>query len=695
MPRTRPTATLFVAVASVATLVLPTMAQTSPTTAPAAADNVPVKHVSLFSSGVGYFQHAGTVSGNGATTLHFKAEQVNDVLKSLVLQDLDGGSVSSVNYPSLDPLGHALKGFQVDLSESPAIGQLLGQLRGAEVAVTTSGNRLVGKILGVEVRKKPVGETTIESATLNLVTNVGIQSIAIDDATSIQLTDARLQDELNKALAAVASARDSDKKTVTVNFAGTGERRVSLGYVIATPLWKTSYRLVIGDKADEKSNLQGWAIVENQTDSDWNDISLSLVSGRPLSFRMDLYEPMYVERPEVELELFAGLAPPKYAESREELARVSDMPAPAAAAAPQRMMKAGQRSNLFGGAGGADDARFDPLALNVTSSVASQATAGQIGELFQYQLSNITLARQSSAMVPIVTDAIEVDPISIYNPNVLARYPLTGARVKNTTGKNLLQGPITVFQGGSYAGDAQVNNVPPGQTRLISYGIDLQVLVDAEKTDQTQTMQTAKITNGTLEVSNKTVSSRHYKVQNKSPDKAKTVVIEHAKLDGWELVDTDKPAETTDTLYRFERKLDATKEEEVVVRQQRINWQRFALIDVDLGQLVWYAGNDKTPDKVKEALRKAIELRQQQADLERQIAEHQQKLGEITAEQNRIRENLKTIRQESALYGRLMTKLEEQETTIDKTQESVTSLTEQRNAKRSELETYVKGLKVE
>ena len=128
----------------------------------------------------------------------------------------------------------------------------------------------------------------------------------------------------------MAGARDSDKKTVTVNFHGTGDRRVRMGYVVATPVWKTSYRLTLADAKDEKakSNLQGWAIVENQTDSDWNDVSLSLVSGRPpLSFRMDLYQPMYLPRPEAKLELFAGLTPQTYAEARETVA------APAAAAA--------------------------------------------------------------------------------------------------------------------------------------------------------------------------------------------------------------------------------------------------------------------------------------------------------------------------------------------------------------------------
>jgi len=56
--------------------------------------------------------------------------------------------------------------------------------------------------------------------------------------------------------------------------------------------------------------------------------------------------------------------------------------------------------------------------------------------------------------------------------------------VKNTTGKHLLQGPVTVLDGGSYAGDARIDDLPPGQERLISYGVDQQVLVQAKNNKQ-------------------------------------------------------------------------------------------------------------------------------------------------------------------------------------------------------------------
>src|SRR5213079_2900402 len=89
--------------------------------------------------------------------------------------------------------------------------------------------------------------------------------------------------------------------------------------------------------------------------------------------------------------------------------------------------------------------------IDASASVASAASATKLGELFQYTVGSVTLPRQKSAMIPIVTDAVEVERLSIYNQSVLPKNPLYGARLKNTTGKHLLQGPVTVLQGGSYA----------------------------------------------------------------------------------------------------------------------------------------------------------------------------------------------------------------------------------------------------
>jgi len=439
---------------------------------PATAD-IPVRKVVLFSSGVGYFEHAGSVRGNGSTELRFKTGQINDILKSIVLQDQDGGRVGAITYPSQDPLAKTLKSFQVDITQNPSLADLLTQLRGAHVSVQAQAERFSGTILGVEARQKPGEHGEVQVPVLNLLTGASIRAIELQSISNLSLDDPQLQDELTKALSALVQARDQDKKPVTINFSGTGDRRVRIGYVVETPIWKTSYRLLLDDTGSG-GRLQGWAIVENQTESDWNDVSLSLVSGRPISFIMDLYRPLYSTRPTVVPELFAGLRPQEY-----EAGMTADSTRSALGTVPAGGRGGRGAVQLRGRA--QDQAAqqlpmplsevvvtgaTDAWRLDANESVRAVAAAAKMGELFQYTVSDVTLARQKSAMLPIVTDSVEVERLSIYNSSVLRTNPLNGVRVKNTTGKHLLQGPVTVLEKGNYAGDARIDNLPAGQERL-------------------------------------------------------------------------------------------------------------------------------------------------------------------------------------------------------------------------------------
>ncbi len=682
----------------------------SPSTQPAVAAEVPVKEVVLFSSGVGYFEHFGTVQGDGSTDLRFKTNQINDILKSLVLQDLDGGKVAAVTYPSQDPIAKTLKSFQVDITTNPPLADLLNQLRGAKVTITVNGEKTTGVILGVEKKRVTVkgeksDDQTAWTSVLNLVSSGKIVSQPMDPISSIELDDPALQEELSKALVALAGARDQDKKPVKISFTGAGDRRVRLGYVVETPIWKTSYRLILSDAkakpADAPTtqpvladgNLQGWAIVENQTDNDWNNVQLSLISGRPISFVEDLYQPLYIPRPVVTPELYASLRPQVYAGGV-----APRMAAQVAAASPALMSAARHQSlNKSVQAEVAYDAAAAPMAstppMDPTASVASVASAAAIGELFEYTVGSVSLPRQRSAMIPIITDPIEVERVSIYNQNVLAKNPLNGARVKNTTKKHLLAGPITVIDGATYAGDAQIDNLPPGQERLLSYGVDLQLLVDAVDNKTENSLQSGKIVKGVLYLTHKLLQTQNYVAQNKS-DHDKVLIVEHPRQAGWDLVDTQKEIEKTDAVYRFRTPVAAGKSASLNVKQQIVQDETMAILSTDAGPLDFYRQQGSIPQNVKDALTKAISLKTALVDTQRQNEENKTKLSTITTEQTRIRDNLRTVTPNSQYYTRLMTKLNDQETQIEKTQGTVDDLQKKLDTQRQELETYLQNLDV-
>jgi flagellin-like hook-associated protein FlgL len=673
------------------------IAQVAPATS---RQEVPVTTVALFSSGVGYFEHSGIVRGDGTTELRFRTSQMNDVLKSLVLQDEGGGRVTTITYSSQDPLSKSLRSFQVDITANPSMAQLLNQLRGAHVTIQSQAEHLSGTILGVETRHRQQNDkdAVIDVPVLNLLAGAMIRSVELQSVTSLTFDDPQLQDELTKALAALSQSRDQDKKPVLINFIGSGERRVRVGYVVETPVWKTSYRLILDDKS---ARLQGWAIVENQTESDWNNVSLSLVSGRPISFVMDLYAPMYLTRPTVVQARYEELHPQIYAGGFNQDSISSAGSAggavnkrPFAMAAPASPRRIG-----YDAQGRPVTAQLSEVVVTsaeidyAAESVRSMASTAQLGELFEYTVKNVTLPRQKSAMIPIVTESVDIERVSIYNASVLATNPLNGVRLKNTTGKSLLQGPLTVLEKGGYAGDAQIDNLPAGQERLVSYGVDLQMLVNSTRNSMTSAVVTAKIAKGLLYVDRRLVASQEYLADNKS-DKEKVLVVEHPLRQNWTLVDSPKPYEITASVYRFKVAAPAKKTTSLVIKEQSVQTQTMAMLGTDIMQLLAYSRSGEIPTDVRAAVGKAAQLMAAVNDVERQIAQHAQQIADIGTEQNRIRENMKTVGQTSQYYQRLLAKLNDQESSIERLQHERDDLLVKRDAARKDLEDYLRDLTV-
>lgn len=656
-------------------------AQTAPST------TVPMRRVVLFSSGVGYYQHDGVVTGHAATELRFKADQINDVLKSLVLQDRDGGHVNAVTYPSQAPLSRALKSFQVDITSNPSLADLLNQLRGAHVTVHAGQERLTGTILGVESRRKAavVGEPLVVP-TLDLLSDGTIRAIELPSVSGLSLDDPQLQEELTKALAALVQARDQDRKPVMVDFSGTGERRVRIGYIVEAPVWKTSYRLLLGER---RNQLQGWAIVENQTESDWNDVSLSLVSGRPISFVMNLYQPLYATRPTVVPRLFAALHPPIYengVSTRMDSVRMTPTQALGARAGNPAIQIRGATTML-------SEVVVTGMANEEDETVRPVAQANDLGQLFEYSVGNVTLPRQKSAMLPIIADSVGIERVSIFNSSVLPRYALTGVRLTNSTGKLLLQGPMTVLDRDTYAGDARIDDVPAGEQRLLSYGVDLQLTVDVTQDDHVDRLMTGRIVRGVLQLQTRQRYTRAYVARNATAHD-KTLVIEHPRRPGFELVDTQKPIEQLPNLYRFQGLVPANKVATLTVKEEFISSSSIALLGADIGPFLAYARSADIPRTVRDALEKAVQLRQALSQTERDINEHNQQLAQITQEQARIREDMKTVAASTTYYSRLLTKLNDQESSIEKLQREREELITRRDAQRHELDEYLTNLDV-
>lgn len=670
------------------------------------AADLPVKQVQLFSSGVAFYLHEGTVSGSTTVQLRFKAEQINDILKSMVLQDLDGGEVGVVTYGSKDPVEKTLKSFGVDITARPTFGQLLDQLRGVPVEVAAI-KTFTGVILGVEKQRIALNDKNwTEIDVLNVVTDDGIVATPLRDVQRVRLLDEKLDRELREALGVLAGSHDAQKKPVELQFLGQGDRRVRVGYVMESPIWKTTYRLVLDQ--DDQPLLQGWATVENTTDQDWQEVALTLVSGRPISFVMDLYTPLYVPRPVVEPELYASLRPPTYegpmidAEDAKKLAALGYVTGGRGGAREkeddklQRERRAGRMFRpTLSAVKQAQVSAAAPITLGEAVGVASLAQAKAAGEVFVYHIRTpVTLPRQQSALLPIVNKPIEAERFSIYNPAVHDKFPLHGLQLTNTTGLVLTQGPITVFDADTYAGDAQVMDLSPGEKRLISYALDLDTEVTVKSEPKPRQLVSVRIQKGTLIARRKHIDQREYVIKNKA-DRKRAVLVEQDFNPQWALVEPAEAFEQTRDVWRFRKDLQAHSTESLDVRLERYGDERVALMDAGLDDIRIYLRSKVVLPKVVEALQQVATMRTEIDRLTGEKRQRQQQIDGIEADQQRIRQNMQRLPQNSELFVRYVTKLDAQETEIEQLREQIDELKQQETAKRQELQRYLLALNIE
>ncbi len=677
---------------------------------------LPIGQVVLFSSGVGYFQREGQVEGDARVDLSFPVQDINDLIKSMVLRDLDGGHISAVSYDSNAPVEKTLQSFAVNLSANPTFGQILNQARGEKVEVVlqqanaAQPGTLTGSIVGVEQKQEGVDKAVVSVEQLNLWCADGMRSVQLSELQRVRFLNPVMDNEVRKALETLTLSHDTQKKAVSINFVGEGKRNVRVGYVIENPIWKTSYRLVLGKEKEDKPFLQGWAVVENATDEDWKDVRMALVSGRPISFQMDLYTPLYVPRPTVVPELFASLRPVTY---NGDLTH-----ALVSGAFGGRSGEARQAAELDEAEGLAKDAKrkfangagaidLGTYRANVQKGlnermdlggegVSTMATATKLGDFFQYAIDKpVTLPREKAALLPIVNKDVEGVRCSIYDERTQAKFPLLGLKFKNTSGLHLMQGSITVFEGSNYAGDARILDMEPNEERLLSYAVDLGTEVNPVPSSDNGRLVQVKIVKGILHSQTKIRETKTYTIVNRN-DSERLVLVEHPVRNDFHLTDdTTKPAETASDVYRFEVKVPAGKTATQAVTEERVVNEQVQLTNSNDDQMRLFLNSTISSPKVKEGLKQALDLRFALGKTQRDRQELEHQLKDITDDQVRLRANLKEMPPTAAAYKRYLDKFDAQETQIEKVQADIKKLQDVEHQQQKDFEDFLNNFSAE
>lgn len=329
---------------------------------------------------------------------------------------------------------------------------------------------------------------------------------------------------------------------------------------------------------------------------------------------------------------------------------------------------------------------------DAAQSVVSQAEGTERGALFEYAIKTpVSIKKGQAAMVPIVTAPIAGEAVSIYDPVSDAKRALNGFRLKNDTGMHLSGGPITVFQAGGYAGDAQVTNLQPNEVRLLSYAVDLDLTADWQQPKVRQETLDVVAKSGVLLITRKVERENVYTFRNKS-NEAKTLLVLQRQDEGFKLAQPEKPFETTPEEYRFRVTVPAGEKAELKVVTERPLTESVALLNADVNLLISWAQNGQISERLRGALKQLVTHRQHITDLQSQRAALEAEIKTIDAEQKRIRENMAQLDRNSPLYMQYVQKLTAQEARIEKLREEIARLREAETGAQKELRAYVETL---
>ena len=678
-----------------------------------AAGTLPVRRVVLYKTGVGYFEHLGTVRNRQDVAIRFTSGQLNDVLKSLTTIDMGSGQITGISYNSIAPIDQRLGALRLPVGTAATTVDLLAALRGARVEVTGAAGTATGRLLSVERLRREKDGDTIAVDTVSIVTDGGEMRSFELPSVRVRIADPQLRQEVAHYLDVVGSSRERDVRQMVISTTGTGERPLFVSYISEVPIWKTTYRLVMRE-AGARPLLQGWAIVDNTIGEDWKDVELSLVAGAPQSFIQNVSQPYYGRRPTVPLPQAAMMVPQTH---QATLVSGSERDAFASrnlddvSQTRDQVMRSG-RGGIPGGTvggvvGGIAAAPAPPPAPatelraaigNSQAAMVPAATAAALGDLFEYRIKErVTIQKNQSALVPIVNAEISAEKVALWNRAPGSGRPLRAVWLANATGLTLDGGSIAVIDGNAFAGEGLIDPLKPGERRLLSYAADVGVLVDAKMDEAPSRVVRIRARDGIVVQETEERATWTYRARSEEPLPV-ALIVEHRQRQGWKLAAGQTPAESTPDAHRFRLPIDPRKEATLVIRELRNAETRISVSDFTDAHITQLAAAGLPADAVQRAFAPIVAKRSELAAIERQLATLDAQQQTIVQDQQRLRENMKALRgsaEEKQLLQRYTRQLNDQENRLDALRTQIAEATARRDKASEELNALIASFSFE
>lgn len=647
---------------------------------PAPPEELPVREVTLYSAGLARIVHETEVSGDAVLDFPVEHQDLNDLLRSFRVEDLDGGTVESLNFSSDDPLSAVLADLRVNPSGSPPLFEFLKRTQGEEVTVATPEGEFTGRVFSLDQWTDDQGYVR---PALNLMDTEGIRKVDAGNLRSLRFTDSLLQGELLKALEEISRSRIKASRLIRIHLKGAGKRTVRLSYLRPVPLWKSSYRIVVDEEG--RGRLEGWALVQNTGSHPWEKVRMSFVAGSPNAFSMDLASPLYVYREEIAppssapvgaVEYDAGMAPPSSAPLSEMMSS----------------KRAQYAEDLYYEEEMAAEAWYDDESAGYVPEAPVPRAAGERrGNSYRYVLdSPVTVGARSSAMVPILVEEGAGETLAIFDPGQGNRV-FKALRMENGGEAHWPAGPVSVTEGRGYGGDAILPDMIPGSSRFLVYAVHGELEVLKRIDPLPQRLHSLRISGGVLFREDKMKRLTAYGISGKGG--GDELILIHPREPGWSLADSPELEEQTDDSYRFI--LREWDDEPVSVGEEYIISREYGLLNMSLSDCEWYLEQGDLSSSMKRAFADMADLRRKIARVQDEQQELERKLDRLENDQDRVRDNMGVLDRDSDLYKRYARQLDQQESEIQGLYDDLDRKESDLRKVRKELQDYIASLELD
>lgn len=604
---------------------------------------VSVRAITLSTAGLALIEAAGPL-GPEPLRLSVARTDIDDFLKSLMVVDPAGG-VTTVTLTGPGSFEDAFAHLPIQPADVSDPARLLAAMIGAPIRVERRGEVWEGVVMGVSSRPAEHGAVPV----LNLRESGGaLHSVDLDGATTFTLTDPADQAVLDAALAALRRGANPHRVTVAIASDRAEAREVGLVWLQNAPIWRTAWRAV-----DEPEGLRliGWAVVENTTGMDWNDVQLTLATGALRAIEARLYQRVMAQRERA----------PVPAPMPQTLERASA----AMAAAPAAPLMMEQMADAAAAGYQADDgATFSRFTLETP----------------------VTLAAGEMMSLPFLSQTLPDARLTLWRGGQGGLHPEIALALTNPLPLRLPAGVLTLYEPGrGHAGDAMIPELAPGATETVRIGLDTAVEV-REETTGTETLREVQLAGGVLTVTEMLENRVTYRIEGAAQGD-RVVTIDHPRRPGWTVISHAGAIERPDA-WRWQIEVRQGERARLTVTERQPRSRQLAVADMDTATLIAWAG--RSPDAAVAArLTEIADLRRQVAEAEQALRRSQNESLEREREQARLVNLIVQLGDDSAANRERRARVDAIDAELARANEERAALTARIEALRARIATLI------